>query len=212
MYNCTILSILWHADPLPGNDREATNYTTAVAKLRLRKQAYFQENNCIAKKCKCFLCTPCREVIRIKNLFIHIESPPPPCGGGVEYLHRSPASRRRRGKKKSGIWDSNIWSRVARGSDPKMTALARSSGNCKRKPRPRLTSTKRQLSDSNKNLVVSPTRVFYSKTDWPTNRRNSRLRLRIHITYNRVEVRSNTSTAALRVVADEEKETHCLGV
>jgi hypothetical protein len=35
-----------------------------------------------------------------------------PCGGGVEYLHRSPASRR--------------------DSDMRMTALARISSNCKR--------------------------------------------------------------------------------
>jgi hypothetical protein len=34
------------------------------------------------------------------------------CGGGVEYLHRDPASRRRRRKGKSQIWDSKIWSRV----------------------------------------------------------------------------------------------------
>jgi hypothetical protein len=31
-----------------------------------------------------------------------------PCGGGVEYLHRDPASRRRRGKGKTRIWDSKI--------------------------------------------------------------------------------------------------------
>jgi hypothetical protein len=29
-----------------------------------------------------------------------------------------------------------------------------------------------QLSDSNKNLVVSPRWVLYSKTDWPTDRRS----------------------------------------
>jgi hypothetical protein len=48
-----------------------------------------------------------------------------PCGGGVEYLHRDPASRRRRRKGKSQIWDSKIWSRVPRDSDPRKTALAR---------------------------------------------------------------------------------------
>jgi hypothetical protein len=51
--------------------------------------------------------------------------------GGVEYLHRSPASRRRRQKGKSQIWDSKIWSRVPRDSDPRMNALARTSRNCK---------------------------------------------------------------------------------
>jgi hypothetical protein len=35
-----------------------------------------------------------------------------PSGGGVEYLHRVPASRRRRRKRKSRIWDSKIWSGV----------------------------------------------------------------------------------------------------
>jgi hypothetical protein len=54
-----------------------------------------------------------------------------PCGGGVEYLHRSPTSRRRRRKGKSRIWDSKIWSRVPRDSDPRMTALARASRKCK---------------------------------------------------------------------------------
>jgi hypothetical protein len=63
-----------------------------------------------------------------------------PCGGGVEYLHRSPASRRRRRKGKSRIWGSKIWSRVPRGSDLIMTALARTSSNCKRQ-RERSTST-----------------------------------------------------------------------
>jgi hypothetical protein len=48
-----------------------------------------------------------------------------PCGGGVEYLHRDPASHRRRRKGKSQIWDSIIRSRVPRDSDPRMTALAR---------------------------------------------------------------------------------------
>jgi hypothetical protein len=38
--------------------------------------------------------------------------------------------------------------------------------------RERPTSTNRQLSDSNKNLVVSPRLVLYSKTDWPTDRRS----------------------------------------
>jgi hypothetical protein len=53
-----------------------------------------------------------------------------PCGGGVEYLHRDPASRRRRRKGKSRVWDSKIWPRVL------MTALARASSNCKRQTRP----------------------------------------------------------------------------
>jgi hypothetical protein len=55
-----------------------------------------------------------------------------PCGCGVEYFHRSHASRRRRRKGKPRIWDSKIWSRIPRDSEPKITALARTSSNCKR--------------------------------------------------------------------------------
>jgi hypothetical protein len=61
-----------------------------------------------------------------------------PCGGGVEYLHRSPARRRRRRKGKSRNWDSKIWSRAPRDSNPKIIALARASSNCKRQTRPLL--------------------------------------------------------------------------
>jgi hypothetical protein len=50
-------------------------------------------------------------------------------GGGIEYLHRSPASRRKRRKEKSRIRDSKIWSRVPLDSDPRMTALARASNS-----------------------------------------------------------------------------------
>jgi hypothetical protein len=48
-----------------------------------------------------------------------------PCGGGIGYHYRNPASRRRRRKGKSRIWDSKILSRIARDSDPRMTALVR---------------------------------------------------------------------------------------
>jgi hypothetical protein len=57
------------------------------------------------------------------------------CGGGVEYLHRDPASRRRRRNGKSQIRDSKIWSRVPRDSDPRKTALARPSSIYKRQTR-----------------------------------------------------------------------------
>jgi hypothetical protein len=52
-----------------------------------------------------------------------------PCGGGVEYLHRDPASRRRRRKGKSQIRNSKIWSRVPKDSDPRNTALVRASSS-----------------------------------------------------------------------------------
>jgi hypothetical protein len=45
----------------------------------------------------------------------------------TEYLHRDPASRRRRQKGESQIWDSKIWSRDPRGSDQREIALARAS-------------------------------------------------------------------------------------
>jgi hypothetical protein len=48
-----------------------------------------------------------------------------PCGGGFEYLHRDPASRRRRRKGTTQIWDSIRWSRVPRHSNPRKTRLAR---------------------------------------------------------------------------------------
>jgi hypothetical protein len=57
-----------------------------------------------------------------------------PCRGGVKYLHRSPASLTMRRKEKSRIWESKIRSRVPRDSDPRMTALARASSSCKRRP------------------------------------------------------------------------------
>jgi hypothetical protein len=59
-----------------------------------------------------------------------------PCGGGAEYLHRSPASCRRRRKGNSRIWDSKIWARVPRNSYSRMTALARVDSSCKRQTRP----------------------------------------------------------------------------
>jgi hypothetical protein len=105
--------------------------------------------------------------------------------GSNTSLHRNPESRRRRRKVKSRIWDSKIWSRISWDSGQKMTALARTRSNCKRQTRPLVREgtphqQTPQLSDINKNLVVSPRRVLYSKTDWPTDRltvgRNIRLR------------------------------------
>jgi hypothetical protein len=99
-----------------------------------------------------------------------------PCGGWVEFLHRSSASRRRRRKGKSRIWDSKIWSRVPRDSDPKMTALASTSSNCIRQTRSLVReSAKYQQTHScvtDKNLVVSPRWVLDTKTYWPTGGRS----------------------------------------
>jgi hypothetical protein len=80
-----------------------------------------------------FLLGPCRGYItRTSCRYKRVD----PCGGGVEYLHRDSASRRRRRKGKSQIGDSKIWSRVPRDSDPRKTALARASGTYKRQTRP----------------------------------------------------------------------------
>jgi hypothetical protein len=54
----------------------------------------------------------------------------------TRYLHRDPASRRRRRKGKSQIWDSKVWSRVPSDSDPRTTALARASSIYKRETHP----------------------------------------------------------------------------
>jgi hypothetical protein len=58
-----------------------------------------------------------------------------PCGGGVEYLHRNHASRRRRRKGKSWIWECKIGHESHRTRIQKMTALARTRSNCKRQTR-----------------------------------------------------------------------------
>jgi hypothetical protein len=98
-----------------------------------------------------------------------------PCGGGVEYLHRDPASRRRRRKGMSQIWESKIWSQVPKDLDPRKTALAKASSTYKRQTRPLVRVGAPQEQDrnchtSNKDLVVSPRWVLYSKTDWPADR------------------------------------------
>jgi hypothetical protein len=96
-----------------------------------------------------------------------------PCGGGVEYLHRDLASRRRRRKGKSQIWDSKIWSRVPRDSDPRKTTLARASSMYKRQTRPLVREGAPQnrtvTANSNEYLVMSPTpRLTDSLTHWPS--------------------------------------------
>jgi hypothetical protein len=70
-------------------------------------------------------------------------------GGGVEYLHRDPASRMRRQKGKSRVWDSKIWSRVPRDSNPRKTALARTSSIYKWQTRPLVREGAPQKEDGN---------------------------------------------------------------
>jgi hypothetical protein len=43
--NFLIITLLWHVDPLLGNDRERNSYTTVVTELWLRKQACLHSNN-----------------------------------------------------------------------------------------------------------------------------------------------------------------------
>jgi hypothetical protein len=58
MYKQNMTSILWHVDPLLGNDREISAYATAVSKQRLRKQANFYGNNYPATEERSFLRGP----------------------------------------------------------------------------------------------------------------------------------------------------------
>jgi hypothetical protein len=78
-----------------------------------------------------------------------------PCGGGVEYLHRDPASRRRLWKRKSQIWHSKMWSRVPRDSGPEKTALASTSIIHKRQTRPLVREGAPQKQDRNCQKVIN---------------------------------------------------------
>jgi hypothetical protein len=102
-----------------------------------------------------------------------------PCGGVVEYLHRDSESRRRRRKGKSQIWDSKIWSRVQRDSDPRKTALARASSIYKRQTRLLVREGAPQKQDRNCQTVINilswaPDGARYQDllTDWLTVNRN----------------------------------------
>jgi hypothetical protein len=66
-------------------------------------------------------------------------------------LHRDPASRRRRRKGKSQIWDSKMWSWVPRDSNPRKIALARASSIYKRQTRPLVREDAPQKQDRNCN-------------------------------------------------------------
>jgi hypothetical protein len=97
-----------------------------------------------------------------------------PCGGGVEYLHRDPASRRRRRKGKSQIRDSKVWSRVPSDSHPRKTALARASSIYKSDPSSRQRG-RPQNQDRNCQRVINiwswasdGTRHQDLLTDWPS--------------------------------------------
>jgi hypothetical protein len=50
-------------------------------------------------------------MLSVTRLYIDTSPIDNPCGGRVEYLHRDPASGRRRRKEKSQVWESKIWLR-----------------------------------------------------------------------------------------------------
>jgi hypothetical protein len=61
---------------------------------------------------------------------------PRPCGWEFEYVHRGPASCRRRRKGKSQIWDTRRWSRVSRKSDQRKATMAKANSIYKIQTRP----------------------------------------------------------------------------
>jgi hypothetical protein len=90
-------------------------------------------------------------------------------GGGVKYVHRNRACRRRRRKGKSGISDSKknmVASPTGLGPENDCASEGQqqlqTTDPCSRLWQC-LTSTRPQVSDSNKNLVVSPRWMLYSK-------------------------------------------------
>jgi hypothetical protein len=105
----------------------------------------------------------------VKWLWLWLKNWAIPCRGGVQCLHYSPASRRRQRKRNSRIWDSKgvrtrkwtSWRGPAAIVNDKPVLLSERASYV----------NKSQLPNNNKNLVVSPRWVLYSKTDWPTDRR-----------------------------------------
>jgi hypothetical protein len=98
-----------------------------------------------------------------------------PCGGGVGYLHRDPASVRRRRKGTSQIWDSKIRPRVPRDSGPRKTTLARVSNIYKRQTHPLVREGAPQKQDRNCKRVINiwswaPDGVRHQELliDWPS--------------------------------------------
>jgi hypothetical protein len=144
--------VLWHVHPLLGADREIGDCTMAVARqppannqrdgvfCAVRKATVWYNNNWLRQQTRTQQWYAYRENVFSTRTVLRCcnqdKSRYSPCAGGVEYLHRSPESRRRRQKGKSRIWDSKIWSQVPEDSDPRMTAVATASSYCKRQTRP----------------------------------------------------------------------------
>jgi hypothetical protein len=138
----------------------------------------------------CFLCGLCQgyftPVTNITGCSSRQETGP--CGGGVEYLHRDPASRRRRRKGKSQILDSKIRSQVPRDYDQERLRWQRPAAHTN--DRPVLSSERAShgmknvtvrcipYSERKKYLVISPRCGSTPRlTDWLTVSRNVTLTL-----------------------------------
>jgi hypothetical protein len=109
--------------------RFLSNQTVATENTTMRKGVFY------SRRKHCIWGGRFQQLVS-SNFIVYVVYVVYPCWGRVEYLHRDPVSRRRRRIGKSQIWDSKIRSRVPRGSDPKMTALARTNSNCKQQTRP----------------------------------------------------------------------------
>jgi hypothetical protein len=99
---CLHTILLWHIDPLLGNDQEQTMRrwlllgTGLHATMEVLLEVVFSMWS----------------ALRLNHTTDQVQFNP--CGCGVEYLHRDPESRRRRRKGKSQIWDSKIQPQVPR--------------------------------------------------------------------------------------------------
>jgi hypothetical protein len=179
--------------------RENQNIVTDLIKALLGNGSVntFQHKFHATIRWKCFLCGPRHATVWVL-CFLHgpwwvyitgvrLQLRLLPCGGGIEYLNRSPASHRRRRKVKSRIWDSKVWSPVPRDSDPRMTALARTSSNCKRETRPLVRESAPHQQTHNCLAIIkiwlwAPDGCFIPReTGRLTVGRNIRLRLRLRL-------------------------------
>jgi hypothetical protein len=130
---------------------------------------------------RCFLCGPCREVI---TRTVSWESTGNPCGGGIEYLHRDPATRKRRRNGKSQIWDSKIRSASIKGLGPEKDCVGKiqqhiqkTDPSSRQRGRPRKQDRNCQIVIA-KYLVMSPRWSSTPRlTDWLTVSRNVTLTL-----------------------------------
>jgi hypothetical protein len=129
-WQLNVLTLLWHEvwqlrGRISEPEKQSTISEPSLGNVRMEQWTNW---------CKlCFLCNPHRDQIR-SRFWMSISAS---CMEvGVGYLHRIPASSRRRRKGRSRIWDIKMWSRVLRDSDPRMTALAKASRNYKRQTRP----------------------------------------------------------------------------